>query len=381
MAGALDIYLNPPKESEHSLLVVYMQTVKKIYRVGYLRQLIEIYLLGKGPGKLKPAEYFRYGLFRKTFRLSQKKKFLSPLKYHGLSKRLSHSGKQHFELIQNKIAFETFLKSMSIPSTRTIATCGVGENIDDRSFDILLNKQELSQFLYSVKRFPLFVKPNKGGRGIASFAIYGREDNNLILQNGASVEIDEFSDVIFKRYGKNFLLQLMEAQHNNLIKHFSSIPAVFRIVTQSTPGKGIETLFLYGKFPEANSRGVVHTESKFHYATLDPVTGALTSDFFRNAPLYSEANINSVFDRKALSEFRLPYCRELVEIAHRVHQNLSGLVWLGLDLIVTQNGPIVLEGDHLLHARFIQLATGKGLLEGEVGEKIDPVIRELDIAA
>ena len=207
-----------------------------------------------------------------------------------------------------------------------------------------------------VKKSPtgrVFAKPvndNKGAGAILIASVVSEQESENVRENALKVD---------------YIFQEAIDQHPELNRINPSCLNTLRILTGMAED---------GSFPVLGAilrigQGQKHIDNAHAgglFAGVDRETGRLRSRAhafiqFGGATYEQHPDTGTVFDN-----FEIPYFAEAVDLAQRAHAKLP-LLYVGWDIGITPDGPVIIEGNSSAYLSFMEVAVG--------GFKSDPIVR------
>ncbi len=276
--------------------------------------------------------YYVYGLDRRYDKSS--KEYLGYRKFRRMRDTANlHPKGLNFNyacIMRDKFVFGQFLKSLNIPTPKNIG---------------LLNKQGITwidgmkQTSYDqIARIDVdgFCKKLMGLKGEGAFAL--RTQNGEIFVGDKKLSVSALREKIQDEY----LWQERVTQHHEMARlHPPSINTI-RLLTFNNHGN-IE-LFCGAMRIGTKGRPVDNWGAGGIAVGIDIATGTLR-DYGKYKPggggrVYVHPNTGI-----SLAGFKIPFYKESVKMVCDVHRYLYGIHSIGWDVAITENGPVLLEGN------------------------------------
>ncbi len=235
-------------------------------------------------------------------------------------------------LLRDKALFENLLNHYNLPTPKNI-----GSIDKNKILYIFEDKKEYEIIKLLGLKFDGFVKNIDGeeGDGVFSLKI---EDRKLIFDH------EEMNIELFKeKLDGEFILQERIIQHQEMNNIYSEAVNTLRVITFMTKtGPIVFDSFLRigvdGNDKDNLSQGGV-------LVLIDEKNGKLMGnglirDDFRIKEIDVHPDSGTVFNN-----YKLPYLLESINIALKAHNSFSNIHSIGWDIAITENGPIILEGN------------------------------------
>lgn len=280
-----------------------------------------------------PYHYFRYGLYRSKFTFDKILKFYpETLFYYKDLPKIN----TNYVLLDDKIIFESIIRGSGLKFPETVLKRKNGCVYD--SLDNLIDtSKKFDNILLRVLGDTVFVKPanySSGGEGI--FVLRKKEDVWL-MDNGA---LFSFAYISKEIKGDWILQKKVENCKQIASIHDKSVNS-FRILTVFKPGVGPKVVYISLKFGTNNSyTDNAHTGGL--YVGVDQETGQFSSVGF-------DEDLNE-YDKHPLhktlfKDIKIDDIQTVTECANKVAHLFSDLSVVGWDIVLSDDGPYILEGN------------------------------------
>lgn len=252
-----------------------------------------------------PSSYFKYKLYQNSYK--------NYLPFCKIYPQIAKKNSQDLYLFDNKLLFKLYLDN-KIKQPKLIA------------FYNHRNNQIIHYAKPSTDKVVLKPIRGAGGKGI-----------KIISSKG-------FNEVL-KNYQRSYLVEDFIEQHDFLNKIFSKSVNTVRVLTFKDKEK-IEVISLILKVGISSTS---HADNIFKGGIpipIDPDSGILLKAHFYK----DHDHINYRKHPETNFEFQekiLPFFKEVKEIAINAHKLFPKSVIVGWDIAITENGPIVVEGNGL----------------------------------
>ncbi len=363
------------QQQEQRTLAAQMQIAKRSYGAGYLRQFFDMVDHCRGPSGLTVREYYQFGLFRNELSRSDKKSFVGAARNAKQIEQLNGSRSQDYmSLFTDKLIFDTLVSAFGLASPELQACFGDSEIASART---LHSSDDIVEFLTGPAEYPIFCKPRFGSRGIGAMHIAGVSDDKSTLMLGDSTTVDLLAtvDQIAKKYSDGYMFQSAVSQRDDLSKVFGKAPAVFRVTTIKAPKKSAEVLYIVIRVAKPDSMGVIASSEEQYNAEVDQRSGRLVSDFWSTDYFFSDGfrqqtDLNIKREEICISGIEL-----MCDAARRMHDHFSAVSILGFDILMSDRGPVVLEGNYRPYTTIIQRLRDTGILSDRFDTRLGSLLR------
>ncbi|WP_457594124.1 sugar-transfer associated ATP-grasp domain-containing protein [Hydrogenimonas sp.] len=309
------------------------------------------------------TEFFKFSVVKKTLsityftRLLYKKDRTNYLDY--TTNTMVETLQKHFNdsnftpVLQNKYLYHLFFKEHKLPIPNTIAY-----NIRNIFFlgkerHIINNEVDFIELLYKMYKKcedhkVLFIKEIAGA--------WGKGAHKISLENLEKGLVDTtllYEDIV----SADFIFQEAIIQHETISKLYPLSINSIRIdtfVNQNGKAEILSALLRMG----GNGNFVDNVTAGGLFVGIDLKSGKLdkyASVFLKNgAKSYlKHPDTNTIFEN-----YEIPFFEEAKELALKAAESLPALRLIGWDIIITQNGALLLEGNHLYHIGMSEMAYG-----------------------
>lgn len=330
------LYENKRKYGFKSPLRIYLDQLHIIFKNGYIEPF-----------------YLLYGFQSKQKDIKTIDKYLN---YHSFQKQINFLNlcNPYFEyharvITADKFYFYCFCKSIGIPVPEVISyirnnQCLYGVNC--------LNKSGISKLFKEYNQ--VFVKPCSGQMGEGSF-ILNRVEHKYGINNNSEYKSDEqIVDLLQKG---DWIVQALISQHPNLQRLYPDSVNTIRLQTVMDADGNVHP---FGAILRVGRNGnVVDNWAKGGILVgIDMEKGALMKYGFIK-PSFGTIVLTEHPDTKVVFyNYPVPYFREAVLMAIRLHKNLYRCHSIGWDISITPEGPIFIEGNGLWEISMVQIAHG-----------------------
>jgi glutathione synthase/RimK-type ligase-like ATP-grasp enzyme len=208
------------------------------------------------------------------------------------------------------------------------------------------------------KNKELFVKPVNGNqsRGIST----------IIYKNGTwyfnKKVVDKYelkSNILSERKYKEYLIQEKLTNHKLLQAYSETDTCTLRIVTGNKNNKNIEyfTAILFIPVPEKD----YFVREKDYFVAPVNNKGVLGKAYY-GTDIINKYSYHK-FNNAKIEGVQLPFWNEAVDMSIKIHNQLKQFRFVAWDIVLTDNGPVMLEGNHSWGAASIQRAHNKSMYE------------------
>ena len=259
-----------------------------------------------------PQEYYHYGFYKKNRK--DKKTYFTTKLYNKRRKQLSETAYENVIFLDKYVfakGFHDFYGRKSLLVTQDTT------------------KDEIAEFVQDVQK--VVYKPLDAceGRGICSYDV--RDYNS----------IEELCNEIVSRHRGKALLDEWLEQSDKMNAFYSKGVNCIRVYTFLHKGhfEFIDAKVSFG----TNSDIVNATLSGNLFATVDVDSGVITSDLTDYTLNLYKTHPVTGFVAKGT---KLPQWDEVLELAKKAAYVVPQVAYVGWDIALTKNGPVLIEGNH-----------------------------------
>ena len=314
--------------------------------------------LKRGRGKLRMAEYLRYGLYdRSKFSDDDRERFISAFIHWPIFDETTK--RDWWAVTEDKWLSGTFLEACKIPVPETVG-------VIDRSVrlypgtPVIKDVESLKKFLTQNKP-PLFAKSQRSMWSAGAFVIDSADKEAIQIRGGDSVSYDDFFDIYVDKGA--FVLQKLIKPHG-FFDGITDATATVRLINM-VDDTGVFNPFAVLKLPMGNSIADNFWRTDNLVCALDTTIGEIQTLVGKTDMGYENYAALPNSDRKLIGEV-LPHwdaVKSLNETVALMHHDIK---YGSTDIAITDAGPVVIEVNCGSAFELPQIATGKGFLTDEV---------------
>jgi hypothetical protein len=319
----------------------------------------EMMVLGQGPGRMTPHEYFYYHLFDRALPRNELWRFIGRYAlagFHAAAVDLTEAASVH-----DKAVFYARMAEAGLPIPRTLAVHG--REAGAMAAETLRNRAALADFLQDAARYPLFIKPAIGMYSVGAVSLDALHDGRVRLGTGETALVSDVADFI-EQLGEQmgnggFLIQERLLPPSCLGAAFgATLPTVRLLILLSSDRADIESAVL--RIPSPRNCADNYWRPGNMLGALDQngiVRRVVTGVGAAARELTSHPDTGT-----QLIGLGVPDWAQVTALALRAAPLFPGIRTQSWDIALTGRGPMVLElnpgGDLNLH----QLAYRRGAL-------------------
>ncbi len=337
-----------------------MILARKKFGKSLFSQISEMAKLSMGAGKLRPEEYYYYGLYDDSrYSYDQKARFLgknAQNRIHATCNDLAW-----WAIADDKLVFYATMAGLGFRTPRIYAVYHPARDFE--AAPGLANAEALAAFLRDGMSYPFFSKPVCGmySVGVASVEAYDAESDSLALGGGDKVPVAGFVEAVAPFFEQGYLFQERLASAPEVARLSGAGMSTVRVMVL-TVGDEMEIYRALWKIPSNGNVADNFWRRGNMLGAIDLETGRL-GQVVRGVGPERELVETHPDSGLPLAGRRIPAwekIRELVLTAARAFPGLTIQAW---DVALTDAGPMLLElnigGDFNLP----QIASGTGLME------------------
>ena len=352
-----------------------MLWLRRTEGTGLLRQLGRMALVAYSPSRLTPEEYFLYALFRPELGRDERRAFLSEKRGSRLNARLSPSdlpGTQH-GLIDDKILSGLLFQRMGLAVAPIRAVFSTAHLVP--GMRMLTRAEEIAGYLAEPGALPCFGKPLRSSLGKGGGSLMELVDGGATIRLGSGQKVprDRLIAEIVGNFSDGYLFQELERPAAALEPLTGPTIGTLRVTTLRLRA-GPRVLYVVLKLPAAEAMidSLFGTKPNA-FALVDPDTGAIlrAQDMLR---MCSHATETAPVTGTRLPGAIVPGLPAALELALKVHRLLPAHGVLGVDIALTDDGPLLNEVNGNPYHSVYQRAAARGVLNPEFRPLIEEAL-------
>ncbi|MEO1331242.1 MAG: sugar-transfer associated ATP-grasp domain-containing protein [Pseudomonadota bacterium] len=342
------------------------------------RDLIgEIFRMYFSKRKVSAADYFSHRLFDPSLSWEEKTAFVGVVGSSRFNRTVNWNGVHH-GCIDTKTMLAAMLKGYGLRAAETQAVASAQRRHPQRT---LSNAGELAQFLRHDARYPLFGKPVGGSQslGVVSIDRYDAEADVLALKGVGAKGVDAFAEEIFETFEEDsYLLQDRIAPHPTLQKMAGDALGTVRVVTVRD-GRDVKPIYAVWKIPAVGAIADNFWRDGNMLAHIDLETGETV-----RVQIGSGVGARLIDTHPGTGETLLgvtmPDWDAMLALVERAALAFPATPVIGWDMGLTDQGPLVVEGNTNPNHTLFQIAANEGLFAGERGRWFERMLTEAKAA-
>lgn len=342
------------------------QRTKNETHVNFFRQLQEAFTLLR-LNQLEPYEYYCLKLYKPNLSLDEKKRYMSMNQHYKVESFLNPRIEAG---IINKYNFSVLAGRFEIPVPKVLGLflphAGFTPNGDD-----LKSVDDLKKLLTDPNVNEFVIKPTSSGKSKGVLVGKNNGDGTVHIYTEKDYSIDELYNKLTKT-SFNYLTDTTDIymieervkQHKFLDNYSNTSTQTVRTTTLLTSAGDIEIVAFYLKIARSGTY-VDNLSIEHNMGVKIDEAGTLGEGKEFYDGIYGYYNVwNSHPDTgyPFVGE-KLPFYKESIEIAKKAQSIIPFLRLLSWDIAITDNGPVILEGNYGFGIHFTQSSMCQGLLQ------------------
>jgi len=325
----------------------------------FLAQLREIWRLQRGPGKLRPAEYYYYRLYDDTkLSLVDKQQFIGQGLWQGIYRTCNPI--EWWGFAHDKLTFYAFLQGFGLPHPITRAVVHPFR----RALGLpLRTPADLAGYLRRASSYPFFGKPVTGIRsvGVMAARAWDAAQDAIVLDDGTAVAVDEFVQELEPYWQDGYLFQERLAPHSEVGRLCGGRLSTVRLIITVEPA-GASLHCALWKIPVGANPADNFWRPGNLLAALDPNDGRVTRII--QGVGWDQVEVERHPDTsERLLDTILPDWPALTALGSEAARTVPRLRLQAWDIALTDRGPTLVEVNIGGDFNLPQLAHGRGMMD------------------
>lgn len=337
-----------------------MTVAKKEHGKSLFAQLTEIVSLALGPGKLKPRDYYYYGLYDDgRFCPEAKRAFVGARVQRKI--HLKSSARGWWAIAHDKLLCYALLDGLEAPTPKTVALYH-----GRRSFagvPVLRDGAALAAHLRGAMIYPFFGKPITGMWSVGSVLVerYDETGDSLLFSNGATATIDEFVAMAENFEQDGYLFQMPLVPHPTVEAICGKRLSTVRLVVVLGREKA-EILHAIWKIPAGDNAADNFWRTGNMLGLVDVDSGEVMRAVHGVGVDHREVDTHPDTGASIVGAM-LPDWEAAKALCLKHGEVLSGIKLQAWDIAMCPEGPVVMEINIGGDLNLPQLAVGAGMLD------------------
>lgn len=323
--------------------------------------------------KVSTADYFSQRLFDPALTREQREAFVGSIGSTRFNRDMNWN-MLHHGAIDTKTMLAAMLNGYGLRAPDTQAIASPLHRHPQRT---LTTPEALAEFFRKDARYPLFCKPVASSQslGVASIERYDAETDCILLKSVGPQPVDAFAREIFETFpDDSYLLQTRIAPHPQLAKMAGDALGTVRVATLRD-GQDIRSVYAVWKIPAVDAIADNFWRDGNMLAHIDLETGKTL-----RVQIGSGVNAKLIDTHPGTGEkllgVEMPDWREMLDMAERAALAFPHTRIIGWDMGLTDQGPLVVEGNTNPNHTLFQTAAFEGLFWGERGAAFTAILEE-----
>jgi len=346
-------------------------------RIGLLKQAREVYRLFR-LNRLEPEEYCRYGLYRKDIPWESKAAYISNNQFYLIETAMNPRKEVG---ILNKFTFRTYARFFDLPMAEFYGVFDPGagftayskslQSVDD--LKVLFANPAIDEFV---------IKPTSCGHGTGILVCRNNRDDTIHIFGEGDISIPVLHERLSGTHHHmhqlipdSYVIEERIKQHSFLDNYNKNCVQAMRVITYMTSSGEIDILLLHQKFG-VTGKYTDNVVGRGGFSTT------IDNDGVFNPARQFTGDGWITFDKHPETGFlitgqKLPYFHEAVELAKRAQSLMPQLRLVAWDIAVTDDGPVLLEGNHGWDHAPMQMMEQRGFIAGKFGGDVYELMRRM----
>jgi len=328
--------------------------------VSPLRLMADILWRYLGPQSMPPLDYFDFRLFDPKLTEADRLAFVSEHEITRLNSALAPDPMLSLTgLIDSKILTELLLRGAGLPTSETVAVaCSSPAPLPCQ---VLTGAEAVEHFLRQEGRLPLFGKPTGASLGVGAAVLARLEGDELVLGDGTRTPVRRFAAEVARDYPDGYLFQRIVVPHPKLAELIGPVIGTLRILSLRLKA-GPAPLFAMLKMPGPGAMVDGALSGANAAAFVDTATGKILRAQLLTAPIGEDLTHGHVTNAP-LTGAELPDYPQALALALDAHRLFPHQGVLGLDIMLSDRGPLINEINLNPLSSLVQQARGRGLFD------------------
>jgi Sugar-transfer associated ATP-grasp len=343
----------------------------ELRKVPAWRIALEVVLLARGRGRLTSDDYFLQGAWRPGLTWAERREFIGTKANSALNMALNPPLTQAVRQITvDKLAATRRFQAAGLPVPAIYA---VAAEIDPgEGMRWLGSADAITAFLRTPAALPAFGKPIHGSTGIGAARLDElTADGALRLGDGRTVTPEALAAEIWDRYRRGYQFQEIMHPHPDLARLIGPVIGTLRVLTIDA-GQGPEVLYTALKAPAVGAMVDSAAGPLGEYAAVETATGRILRVQDRRQLGGLDTAVNSV-SGIGIAGAILPDFAKALEIAKAAHASIGDRGLLGVDIMLTGEGPRLMEVNTSPFHSSYQTAFARGVLNPDLLPRLEAV--------
>jgi len=346
--------------------------------VNFWRQVYESYNLLR-LNKMEPYEYHKLKLYDPKITWDEKKQFMS---YNQIYLVESYMNPRKEVAILNKFNFSVYANKFGIPTPEMIGLFNpvTGFTSNGKKLKTI---DDLKQLFSNLDIKDLVIKPTSSGESKGVLICNNRGNNIIHVYGDKDYSIEEIYNKLTNTCFNNmkgmydtYILEKKVKQHKFLDNYSTTCTQGMRIITFLTSSGDVEIVVSLLKI--AKKGNYVDNLIRLNLGAGIEKTGIL-----REALDFSDTETGNyiTWDKHPDTGYpikgeKIPFFKETIELAKKAQSLIPFLRAIAWDITITENGPVIFEGNYGYLIHMFQKLRGQGFLNTQFGAEAINLMRK-----
>lgn len=347
-------------------LPVILKTIQVRHGKPLHAVVTEMAKLAFSSSKISTEDYLMLRLFDdQHLSYADKLKFAGVKCYHKIW-AAGNANRTFIGVMNDKVVFDALFKAYGLPVIETKAFYSAG--FVPPAFKHLRSADQIRAFLNETANYPFFSKPRKSLMSLGSASVDGYDagTDELLLQSGKRVPAQKFIDEIVTHYQDGYLFQNRVSPHDEVKALCGDKLATVRVYTLNGP-RGPEVFRTIWKIPSGKNSADNFWRKGNMLAALDIETGAITRVISGTSIDQVEPDVHPDSGQTLVGTV-VPNYAKVLQAALDGAKALPEIRVIGWDIAPTNDGAVIVEGNHNPDFRLVQMAERRGILDSRMAE-------------
>ena len=353
-------------------IVKCMAIAREEYGKGLFAQVSEIAALAMGPGKLKPHDYYYYGLYDDSrFTPQARRAFVGKRVQDKI--HLQCSARDWWAIVHDKLVCYAMLAGLGAPIPKTVALYHARREF--AGVPVLHSADALAGHLRGGMAYPFFSKPVAGmwSTGAVLAESFDAASDSLVLSHGATTPVEAFVDAVGAYGPDGYLFQEPLRPHPTIRGICGDRLSTARVMVMLGPDE-TEILHTIWKIPVGRNVADNFWRAGNMLGLVDVESGRVTRVVCGVGPDHREVEVHPDTGAPVKGAV-LPDWEALKSLCVETGATLTGLRLQAWDIAMCPDGPVVMEVNIGGDFNLPQLVTGSGLLSERFRRFLDHIDR------
>lgn len=333
-------------------------------KVSAMRLGLEALLMSRGRSGLDGKDYFLHGAWQPGLTWAERRAFIGYAANRALNEALNPVPTPETRaLIEDKLATERRFIAAGLPVVPVKAVAAAKD--PGSGLRWLDGPEAMLAFLRDPDALPCFGKPVSSSIGIGAVRVESRTpDGMLRLGDGRVVAAEDLVQEIWADWSEGYIFAEIARPHPGMARLIGPVIGTLRVVTVDA-GQGPEVLYAVQKCPAKDATVDSAAGPLGSFAAIDLGTGCILREQDRRSLGGVDLAANAVTG-VALKGQPVPDLADGLTMARAAHACLGDHGILGMDILLSDRGPMVNEANSNPHHSLYQTGFARGFLNPEL---------------